>query len=160
MLFLVFSTPQRMPQPRRTFFPRNVWLGLPSGGGVERVVKQALARVTTPRRCPEQLLFVPEPVHPAVLRWGHSSKFAVHPSIRGTLAVIRQRFWWPTRERDIRCFVTSCPVCAQTKSVSSAPAGLLRLLLTPSRPWSHIALDFVKISSSLILGEHSYTNSG
>ncbi len=73
----------------------------------------------------------------------NSSKLAVHPGVRGTLAFIRQRFWWPTRERDIRRFVASCPVCAQTKSSNSPPAGFLRPLPIPSRPWSHIALDFV-----------------
>ncbi len=66
-----------------------------------------------------------------------------HPGVRGTLAAISQRFWWPTRERDVRRFVASCQVCAQTKSSNSPPAGLLRPLPIPSRPWSHIALDFV-----------------
>ncbi len=51
--------------------------------------------------------------------------------------------WWPTRERDVRRFVASCHVCAQTKSSNTPPAGLLRPLPIPSRPWSHIALDFV-----------------
>lgn len=111
--------------------------------GIERVVKQALSRTVTPPRCPDRSLFVPQSVRAAVLRWGHSSKLAVHPGVRGTLAVIRQRFWWPTIEQDVRRFVSSCPVCAQTKSGNSPPAGLLRPLPTPSRPWSHIALDFV-----------------
>ncbi len=110
--------------------------------GVEQTVKRALSHVTSPR-APEGALFVPEAARLAVLRWGHSSKLAVHPGVRGTLAIIRQRFWWPTRERDIRRFVASCPVCAQTKSSNSPPAGFLRPLPIPSRPWSHIALDFV-----------------
>ncbi len=65
------------------------------------------------------------------------------PGNQGYLAAISQRFWWPTRERDVRRFVASCQVCAQTKSSNSPPAGLLRPLPIPSRPWSHIALDFV-----------------
>ncbi len=111
--------------------------------GVEQTVKRALSHVTRSPRAPEGALFVPEAARLAVLRWGHSSKLAVHPGVRGTLAIIRQRFWWPTRERDIRRFVASCPVCAQTKSSNSPPAGFLRPLPIPSRPWSHIALDFV-----------------
>lgn len=39
--------------------------------------------------------------------------------------------------------MASCPVCAQTKSSNAPPAGLLRPLPIPSRPWSHIAVDFV-----------------
>lgn len=35
------------------------------------------------------------------------------------------------------------PALPQNKSKSSPPIGLLQLLPTPIRPWSHIALDFV-----------------
>lgn len=44
---------------------------------------------------------------------------------------------------DIRRFVAACPVCAQAKSSNSSPARLLQPLSIPSRPWSHIALNFV-----------------
>lgn len=46
-------------------------------------------------------------------------------------------------EREVRRFVASCSVCAQQKSSNSPPDGLLRPLSIPSRPWPHIALDFV-----------------
>uniref|UniRef100_A0A8K9XCL0 Gypsy retrotransposon integrase-like protein 1 n=1 Tax=Oncorhynchus mykiss TaxID=8022 RepID=A0A8K9XCL0_ONCMY len=111
--------------------------------GIERQVKQALTHTPSPRACPRNLLFVPVPTRLAVLQWAHSAKLAGHPGIRGTLASIRQRFWWPTREHDTRCFVAACSVCAQTKSGNSPPAGRLRPLPIPSRPWSHIALDFI-----------------
>lgn len=41
------------------------------------------------------------------------------------------------------CKFAACTVCAQTKSSNNPPAGLLRPLPIPSRPWSHITLDFV-----------------
>ncbi|KAG1928308.1 retrotransposable element [Pimephales promelas] len=111
--------------------------------GIERLVRRALSRVTAPPECPRDLLFVPVSARQAVLRWGHSSRLAAHPGVRGSLASIRQRFWWPTLEHDTRRFVASCVVCAQTKSGHSPPAGLLRPLPVPARPWSHIALDFI-----------------
>ncbi|CAM4463975.1 unnamed protein product [Leuciscus chuanchicus] len=111
--------------------------------GVEQTVKRALSLVVRPPRAPSGTLFVPETARSSVLQWGHASKLVAHPGVRGTLAAVRQKFWWPTRERDIRRFVASCPVCAQTKSSNTPPAGLLRPLPIPSRPWSHIALDFV-----------------
>uniref|UniRef100_A0A9J8C776 Gypsy retrotransposon integrase-like protein 1 n=1 Tax=Cyprinus carpio carpio TaxID=630221 RepID=A0A9J8C776_CYPCA len=111
--------------------------------GVEQAVRRALSHTARPPRAPEGTLFVPEAARSTVLRWGHSSKLVAHPGVRGTLAAIRQRFWWPTRERDIRRFVASCSICAQTKSSNNPPAGLLRPLPVPSLPWSHIALDFV-----------------
>jgi transposase InsO family protein len=111
--------------------------------GIERLVRRALSHSITPRGCPKHLLFVPVSARRAVLQWGHSSKLAAHPGVRGTLASVRQRFWWPSREKDIRRFVAACTVCAQTKSSHSPPSGLLRPLPVPSRPWSHIALDFI-----------------
>uniref|UniRef100_A0A9J8BS01 Uncharacterized protein n=1 Tax=Cyprinus carpio carpio TaxID=630221 RepID=A0A9J8BS01_CYPCA len=45
--------------------------------------------------------------------------------------------------QDVRQFVLACSVCAQNK-VSNCPSiGQLQHLPIPSRPWSHIALDFV-----------------
>lgn len=36
-----------------------------------------------------------------------------------------------------------CTVCARNKPSNQPPAGQLHPLSTPSRPWSHIALDFI-----------------
>ncbi|KAL0147984.1 hypothetical protein M9458_056711 [Cirrhinus mrigala] len=57
--------------------------------------------------------------------------------------LIKQRFWWQSMARDIRLFVLACSVCATSKTSNRPPAGLLQLLSVPSRPWSHISLDFV-----------------
>ncbi len=72
--------------------------------------------------------------------------WGVEQAVRRALSHVTRHhpaLWWPTRERDVRRFVASCHVCAQTKSSNTPPAGLLRPLPIPSRPWSHIALDFV-----------------
>ncbi len=110
---------------------------------VESRVREALDGVTIPARCPEGLLFVPETVRTSILQWGHSSKLACHPGAARTLALIKQRFWWPSVARDAREFVLACPVCAVGKGSNRPPVGLLRPLPIPSRPWSHIAMDFV-----------------
>ncbi len=46
-------------------------------------------------------------------------------------------------EADTWSFISACSVCAQNKSSTRPHSGLLRPLPVPSRPWSHIALDFV-----------------
>ncbi|KAI2647590.1 Transposon Tf2-6 polyprotein [Labeo rohita] len=130
------------PPPLESILPKGRVVGAVVWG-IEQQVKRALSHVTIPRDCPEGKLFVPESVRSAVLRWSHASRLAVHPGVRGTLTSVRQRFWWPAIVRDVRRCVASCPVCAQSKSSNSPPAGLLRPLPIPSRPWSHIALDFV-----------------
>ncbi|KAG1933640.1 retrotransposable element [Pimephales promelas] len=136
-----FTSPEVIPI-KEEILPKGVVVGA-AVWGIERLVKRSLAHAITPRLCPRGLLFVPPSARLAVLQWGHSSKLFAHPGVRGTIAAIRQRFWWPSRERDVRRFVASCTVCAQTKSGNSPPAGLLRPLPLPPRPWSHIALDFI-----------------
>ena len=92
---------------------------------------------------PPNRLFVPESVRSRVLVWGHSSQLACHPGVSRTSQFIRRRFWWPSLEDDVREFVAACEVCARSKTSHRPPAGLLRPLPIPGRPWSHIALDFV-----------------
>ncbi len=87
------------------------------------------------------MLFVPESVRTSVLQWGHFSSLACHLGATRTHRLIKQRFWWPSMVRDTRRFVLACPICAAGKN--RPPAGLLQPLSVPSRPWSHIAMDFV-----------------
>uniref|UniRef100_A0A3Q3A7R1 Gypsy retrotransposon integrase-like protein 1 n=1 Tax=Kryptolebias marmoratus TaxID=37003 RepID=A0A3Q3A7R1_KRYMA len=52
-------------------------------------------------------------------------------------------FWWPSLAADVKEFVSACSTCARFKGGNQPPAGLLQPLPIPSRPWSHIAIDFV-----------------
>ncbi|KAK7929110.1 hypothetical protein WMY93_005505 [Mugilogobius chulae] len=88
-------------------------------------------------------LYVPQSVRSQVLQWGHDSSFACHPGMGRTLVLLRRHFWWPTMERDTRDYVLACTVCARNKTSNQKPAGRLHPLPVPSRPWSHIAIDFV-----------------
>ncbi|KAL0186755.1 hypothetical protein M9458_018425, partial [Cirrhinus mrigala] len=110
---------------------------------VETKVKTALEGVTPPVACPPNRLFVPEELRSEVIQWGHCSNVACHPGVNRTIHVVKQRFWWPLMARDVRSFVLACSVCAIGKTSNRPPDGLLQPLLVPSRPWSHIALDFV-----------------
>ncbi len=110
---------------------------------VESKVKAALEEVTPPARCPPNRLFVPEGLRSSVIQWGHCSNVACHPGVSRTKFLVKQRFWWPLMARDVHNFVLACSVCATGKSSNRPPDGLLQPLPVPSRPWSHIALDFV-----------------
>ncbi|XP_061105381.1 uncharacterized protein LOC133133290 [Conger conger] len=46
-------------------------------------------------------------------------------------------------EPDPRRFINACTTCARNKASHQALAGLLQPLPVPSRPWSHIGVDFV-----------------
>ncbi len=110
---------------------------------VESKVKAALEEVTPPARCPPNRLFVPEGLRSSVIQWGHCSNVACHPGVSRTKFLVKQRFWWPLMARDVHNFVLACSICATGKSSNRPPDGLLQPLPVPSRPWSHIALDFV-----------------
>uniref|UniRef100_A0A3B3CT51 Integrase catalytic domain-containing protein n=1 Tax=Oryzias melastigma TaxID=30732 RepID=A0A3B3CT51_ORYME len=45
--------------------------------------------------------------------------------------------------KDVREYIAACSTWARAKTTSTPQSGLLHPLPTPSRPWSHIALDFV-----------------
>ncbi len=44
---------------------------------------------------------------------------------------------------DVHDFVLACSACATGKTSNRPPDGLLQPLPVPSRPWSHISLDFI-----------------
>lgn len=110
---------------------------------LEALVQEAQDHEPGPGNLPANCLFVPLSVRPQLLEWGHSSKVACHPGVTRTLALISQRFWWPSMKEDVQKFVAACDICVRNKSGNRPPAGFLRPLPVPHRPWSHIAADFV-----------------
>ncbi|KAI3357652.1 hypothetical protein L3Q82_016070 [Scortum barcoo] len=110
---------------------------------IETRVQEALKDHPAPNNCPKDRLFVPSNLRSLVLQWIHTSKFSCHPGIRRTLFLLQQRFWWPRMAQDTQEYINVCSVCARGKSSHRAPAGFLKPLPIPHRPWSHIAVDFV-----------------
>lgn len=74
---------------------------------------------------------------------GHTQPDLPASQVRITRQFLQHLFCWPSLVRDTHEYVTACLVCAQNKVPNTRPAGLIRPLPTPKRPWSHIALDFV-----------------
>ena len=110
---------------------------------IEYLIREAQITEQDPGNGPPNRLFFPSSVRSQVLVWGHTSRFACHPGVGRTLSLLKRHFWWPAMDADTRAFVLACTVCARAKSSHQPPAGLLRPLPVPGRPWSHIGLDFV-----------------
>lgn len=110
---------------------------------IEERIRAAAEDQPGPSACPENRLFVPADLRAELLEWGHSSKLACYPGSLRTRELLRQRFWWPTLDEDVKDFVKACSVCNRHKSVHWPPVGLLQPLSVPRRPWSHVSLDFV-----------------
>ncbi len=111
--------------------------------GIETAVKRAQQQHPDPGNSPPGRLFVPNSMRSDVLQWGHASLSSGHPGSTRTLKLIQRSFWWPNMQRDVMCFVAACAVCAQNKEPRTHPHGLLHSLPIPTRPWSHISLDFI-----------------
>ncbi|KAF2313962.1 hypothetical protein GH714_020951 [Hevea brasiliensis] len=81
----------------------------------------------------------------------HDTRWAGHPGVQRTQALIERGYYWPRMGDDIQLFVKTCLVCQQDKAEQRRPAGLLEPLPTPSehlhgfhsgiaeggRPWQH-----------------------
>uniref|UniRef100_A0A9J7Y295 Gypsy retrotransposon integrase-like protein 1 n=1 Tax=Cyprinus carpio carpio TaxID=630221 RepID=A0A9J7Y295_CYPCA len=110
---------------------------------IETAVRRAQQQQPGPGNGPVGRLFVPNCMRSEVLQWAHASLPSGHPGTTRTCKLVQRKFWWPKLQRDVRAFVSACPVCAQCKESRTHPHGLLHPLPIPRRPWSHISLDFV-----------------
>lgn len=110
---------------------------------MEDLIKQAQLSEPDPGTGPPNKIFVPTAVRSRLISWMHSTKFSAHPGVSRTISLISRRFWWPSSYKDIKEYVLACAVCARNKPSHQLPSGQLQPLPTPTRPWSHIALDFV-----------------
>uniref|UniRef100_A0A3Q2QFS9 Gypsy retrotransposon integrase-like protein 1 n=1 Tax=Fundulus heteroclitus TaxID=8078 RepID=A0A3Q2QFS9_FUNHE len=139
----VFETSEKdLDQERGFILPDTVRCAV-SRLGLEREVRESLGSAQVPKACPKDRLFVPHHLRPKVIDFCHSSRLYGHPGISKTLRLIRSQFWWPSLTTDVSQFVSACPPCNQAKASRRPPAGLLRPLPVPSRPWSSLSMDFV-----------------
>ena len=78
-----------------------------------------------------------------MIRWAHTLPSSGHPGIDRTVRGLRGKYWWPTVAKDVRLYVSSSSVCAQSKAPMHLPRGKLQPLPVPQRPWSHLSVEFL-----------------
>ena len=86
-----------------------------------------------------------------VLQYCHDHKTAGHLGVTKTLSKIRQSYYWPGLQRDVRQYIAGCDTCTRRKcptKTNRAPMQIVRSGL----PMERIALD--------ILGELPITDNG
>uniref|UniRef100_A0AAZ3QS83 Gypsy retrotransposon integrase-like protein 1 n=1 Tax=Oncorhynchus tshawytscha TaxID=74940 RepID=A0AAZ3QS83_ONCTS len=96
-----------------------------------------------PPNCPVGTKYVPRVVRDKLIRWAHTLPSSGHPGIKRTVQSLRGRYWWPTLAKDVRFYVSSCSVCAQSKAPRHLARGKLQPLPVPQRPWTHLSVDFL-----------------
>ncbi|KAH9723181.1 Endonuclease [Citrus sinensis] len=90
-------------------------------------------------------LFVPRwgNLRKEVIKECHDSKWAGHPGIERTTALVQASYFWPHMKDDIEAYVRTCLVCQQDKVDHQLPEGLLEPLPLATRPWESVSMDFI-----------------
>lgn len=78
----------------------------------------------------------------AILIEAHDSYLGGHFGQNKTLAIIKERFYWPKMEKEVMRYVQKCHVCHKAKG-HSHNAGLYTSLPIPHAPWQDVSMDFV-----------------
>ncbi|KAE8723917.1 hypothetical protein F3Y22_tig00011277pilonHSYRG00002 [Hibiscus syriacus] len=73
----------------------------------------------------------------------HDSKWAGHPGVDRTLALLSKQYYWPHKAEDVQAYVKTCLVYKQDKIEEKKPAGQLQPLPIPEHPWESISMDFI-----------------
>ncbi|GKE34188.1 zinc finger, CCHC-type containing protein, partial [Tanacetum coccineum] len=71
----------------------------------------------------------------AILKECHDLKWAGHPGITRTLALVKGMYYWPRMGDDVEIFVQTCLICQQDKIEQKKSGGLLEPLPIPKGPW-------------------------
>jgi hypothetical protein len=78
-----------------------------------------------------------------ILRENHDSKVAGHFGQFKTSERMKQNFFWPKMDQEVRDYVRSCDICQRDKVSRHKRYGLLQPLEIPYRPWTSISMDFI-----------------
>lgn len=73
----------------------------------------------------------------------HDAPYAGHPGITKTLAALSRLVWFPRMKNTVTAYVNACPVCQRTKPSRQLPPGLLQPHAIPTRPWTHVSMDWI-----------------
>jgi transposase InsO family protein len=92
----------------------------------------------------ETRLCIPRgPIRSQVLHDHHDTPISGHQGIERTYDALHRLFYWPRMNGMVRDYVKSCDSCQRIKASQQVPAGLLRPLPSPGRPWEQVSMDFI-----------------
>jgi hypothetical protein len=72
----------------------------------------------------------------------HSGGLGGHFGIDKTTSLVKERYFWPSFNKDVQNFVEGCRICQLAKG-KSQNTGLYTPFPVPKGPWEDISMDFV-----------------
>jgi hypothetical protein len=89
-----------------------------------------------------ELLAIPEGLRELVLAENHDYPLAGHLGFAKTYGRIRQRYYWPTMQKDILEYCVTCQDCQGRKHPTQRSQGFL-LPMTSERLWDRMGIDLL-----------------
>ncbi len=86
-----------------------------------------------------------------VLKYTHDVKTSGHLGVLKTLSKIRQRYYWPGLQQDVRAYIAGCETCSRRKGPTMSKTAPMQIVRS-GYPMERIALD--------ILGEFPISENG
>lgn len=86
-----------------------------------------------------------------ILKYTHDIKASGHLGVRKTLSKIRQRYFWPGLQNDVRAYIAGCEKCMKRKGPTKSKMAPMQIVRS-GYPMERIAAD--------ILGEFPVTKNG
>lgn len=88
------------------------------------------------------VLCIPPDLKGRVLEETHDSPLAGHFGVKKTIARVREKYYWPRWQGDVRNYVRSCKKCQEYKVSQEKPAGQMHFR-DHKGPWYAISADIV-----------------
>ena len=148
------STHELQGLPRATWQLVNEFRSL-------KTINDVLCREFTHKGRPSYFQqLIPASLVPQVLNSIHSSSTGGHLGIFKTVEKVRERFYWPGFQEDVKLFINRCEQCQKRANPPKTHRHSL-VEWTPSYPFHHIGIDFMgplPLSNGnqhiLLIGDH------
>ena len=90
--------------------------------------------------CYNSKIVIPSALQKYVLNWYHT--YLLHPGITRTEETIKQHFYWPHLQTDVRKFVGTCDICQKSKK-QRLKYGHLPAKEAEVVPWERLCVNLI-----------------
>ena len=109
--------------------------------GQMKLINGILCRIETKTNITQ--IVVPKSLTVQIMKISHDNALAGHLSTKKTCNKIKNNFWWPNLEKDLKTFIKSCSTCLIHNQKNSKHKAPLQKTDTVDKPFVKIAIDII-----------------